>query len=191
MLEDVESRLNKAPPELLKAESNWHIVISNSEWRGRLTFLDKYGAGGVNYHFLPEIAFLRQADLDRNRLIGNSGMSVEGERTLAYFAAHEIAHGMVTRRIGALARWRLPMWIDEGLADYVAFGGEVDIEKLALLWREEHPDLDPARSGLYSRYLLLVAFFLQIENWSVDALLSSEMAQHEAEQRLLSRLQRH
>ncbi len=188
MLEDVQRRLSSAPPELLETETNWRIVISNSEWRGRLTFLDKYGAGGVNYHFLPEIAFLRQADLDRNRLIGNSGMVVGGERTLSYFAAHEIAHGMVTQRIGALARWRLPVWIDEGLADYVAFGGDVNIEKLTLLLREGHGDLDPATSGLYSRYLLLVAYFLQIENWSVDDLLSSAMAQQEAEHRLLSNI---
>lgn len=183
LLGEVERRLAAAPPELRQAALDWHIVVSNTEWRRRLTFLDKYSAGGVNYHLLPRTAFLRQADIARDRLAGNDGRDVPPPRTLAYFAAHEIAHGMVTARIGALARLRLPVWIEEGLADYVAFAGEVDIEELAQGFREGRAELDPAASGLYARYHLLVAHFLEAEGWSVDDLLASALSQEEAERR--------
>jgi hypothetical protein len=172
LLRDIERRLAAAPSQLHDPDANWHVVVSNSQWRRRLTFLDKFGAGGVNYHFLPNTAFLRQADIGRNRLIGGDGGDVPLPRSLAYFAAHEITHGMVTRHIGALARWRLPVWIDEGLADYIAFAGEVDIAELARAMRAGHRDLDPAASGLYGRYHLLVAHLLQVENWSLDDLLA-------------------
>lgn len=183
LLADVERRIAAAPVELRAADVTWHIVISNTEWRRRLTFLDKYGAGGVNYHLLPRTAFLRPADILRNRLIGNDGRDVQPPRTLAYFAAHEIAHGMVTARIGALARLRLPVWIEEGLADYVAFAGEMDLDQLARGFREGRPELDPAATGLYGRYHLLVAHFLDTENWNVDDLLTSAMPQEDAERR--------
>ena len=184
LLGDVERRIAAAPLELRQEERDWRIVISNTEWRRRLTFLDKFGAGGVNYHLLPATAFLRQADIPRNRLTGSDGRDVPPPRTLAYFAAHEIAHGMVTARIGGLARLRLPVWIEEGLADYVAFAGEIDVEELAEGFRMGRAELDPATSGLYARYHLLVAHFLDIEGWNVDDLLASEMSQDEAERRL-------
>ena len=46
--------------------------------------------------------------------------------------------------------------------------------------------MNPQLTGLYARYRLLVAYFLAREGWSVDCLLSSNMAQEEAEQRLLA-----
>jgi hypothetical protein len=61
----------------------------------------------------------------------------------------------------------------------------VAIEDLARRLREGDRQLDPAASGLYLRYLLLVAFFLEHEGWSVDVLLASGMSQQDAERRLL------
>lgn len=187
VLAGVELRLASAPAGIGSRHSTYRIFIANAEWLGRLTFLDKYGAGGVNYHLLPHHTFLRQSDIGRNRMLASNGDEVAAPRTLAYFAAHEIAHGMVSQRIGPLARWRLPVWIDEGLADYVGFAGDVDIEALTLQLHAGHGDLDPAASGLYARYRLLVAHMLEREGWTVDELLTSAMPQEDAERRLQSR----
>ena len=107
-------------------------------------------------------------------------------RTLAYYAAHEIGHDFIAERIGPLANWRLPKWIREGMADYIGFGGKVDIDALRAAWKRGDPDLDPQRSGTYARYRLLVALFLDREGWTIDRLLASGMPQAEAERRVLA-----
>lgn len=184
MLAEVERRLAAAPPELRDPDSIYRVIVSNSEWRRRLTFLWNYGAGGVNYYPLGGAVFIRQADIDAGVVQRGDGTPVPAPRTLAYYAGHEIGHSLVGKRIGALANWELPVWIREGLADYVGFGGEVDIDALMGALRAGDPDLDPQRSGLYARYRLLVAYLLEREGWSVDRLLESGLSQAEAERML-------
>ncbi|MBX3530428.1 MAG: hypothetical protein KF849_07460 [Rhizobiaceae bacterium] len=186
LLAEVERRLATAPTELRDGASTYHVFVANSEWRRRLSFLWNYGAGGVNYYPIAWNAFLRQADIDAGALLRSDGTPVPQPRTLAYYAAHEIGHSLIGRRAGAFANWRLPAWIREGLADYLGFGGEVDIEALTAALRRGDPDLDPAKSGLYARYRLLVAFMLEREGWSVDRLLQSDMPIAEAERMLLA-----
>ena len=186
VLTDVERRLAAAPPGLADPESTYRIFVSNDESRRRLTFLWNYGAGGVNYYPISGSVFIRQADIDRDRLTRSDGSDVPPPRTLAYYGGHEIGHSLIGRRVGAIANWRLPVWIREGLADYIGFGGDVDIEALTAQLRAGDRDLDPAASGLYARYRLLVAFMLDREGWSADQLLASRMPQGEAERRLLA-----
>jgi hypothetical protein len=78
-------------------------------------------------------------------------------------------------------------WIREGLADYIAFGGEVDVNALVTAWRAGDPALDPKRSGQYALYRMLVAYFLTREGWSLERLLSSDMKLGEAEAMLEAR----
>lgn len=184
LLAEVERRLATAPPELRDSDSIYRVIVSNSEWRRRLTFLWNYGAGGVNYYPLGGAVFIRQADIDAGFILRGDGAPVPAPRSLAYYAAHEIGHSLIGRRVGAVGNWQLPVWIREGLADYVGFGGEVDIEALTRALRAGDRDLDPKRSGLYARYRLLVAYFLEREGWSVDRLLRSSLSQAEAERLL-------
>jgi hypothetical protein len=107
-------------------------------------------------------------------------------RTLAYYAAHEVGHSLIGERIGALANRRLPRWIREGLADYIGFGGEVDIDALTRALIADEVQMNPQRTGLYARYRLLVAYLLEREGWSVDRLLASNLPQEDAEQRLVA-----
>jgi hypothetical protein len=188
LLAEVERRLATAPGSLRDDGSRYHVLVANSEWRRRLAFLWNYGAGGVNYYPIAWNAFVRQSDIDAGIVIRNDGSPVPEPRTLAYFAAHEIAHSLVGRRVGAIANWRLPAWIKEGLCDYIAFGGDADIDALAQAMRRGDPDLDPKTSGLYARYRLLVAFMLEREGWSADRLLQSAMPTAEAEALLAARL---
>ncbi len=184
LLADVEQRLGAAPGYLRDDAGRYHIFVANSAWRRRLAFLWNYGAGGVNYYPIGWNVFLRQGDIDRDRLIRENGDTVPEPRTMAYYAAHEIAHTLIGRRAGVLSNWQLPAWMREGLADYVGFGGKVDIEALTEALRRGDPDLDPKKSGLYARYRLLVAFMLERELFPVEELLASGMSIAEAERRL-------
>ncbi|MEO8668488.1 MAG: hypothetical protein ABI399_08235 [Bauldia sp.] len=186
VLADIERRLAFAPPAIVDPDSTYRIFVSNSEWRRRLTFLWSYGAGGVNYYPIAGSVFLRQADIDRDRLIRWDGSDVPLPRSLAYYGGQEIGHSLIGKRIGARANWRLPAWIREGVADYVGFGGEVDIEALTRQLRAGDRELDPKASGLYARYRLLVTYLLKREGWTIDRLLASNLSQAEAERRLLA-----
>ncbi|MDT3688111.1 MAG: hypothetical protein RO009_24085 [Pseudorhodoplanes sp.] len=185
VLADIAGRIEASP--LALGENAHRIFVANTEWR-RLVFLWNYGAGGVNYYPLRNV-FIRQSDIDGNRVLRDAG-PVPLPRTLAYFGAHEIGHSLIGEKIGMLANWRLPVWIREGLADYVGFGREADIDALTKAFLAEEPDLDPRRSGLYARYRLLVAYMIKHEGWSVERLLGSQLSQDEAERRLLARYTR-
>lgn len=191
VLDEVEQRIARAPAELLDSNSTYRVFVNNDEWRKRLVFLWNYGAGGVNYYPMGGGVFLRQADIDGDRMLRSDGASVAPPRTLAYYAGHEIGHSLIGKRIGAVANWRLPAWIREGMADYVAFGGDVDVVALARAWRAGDPDLDPKRSGTYALYRLLVAYLLQHEGWSVDRLLNSGMKLADAERMLVMGMPAH
>lgn len=187
VLADVERRLVHAAPGLQDPGSTYRIFVAHSEWRKRLSFLWNYGAGGVNYYPIAHSVFLRQADIDADRLLRTDGSPVPPPRTLAYYATHEITHTLIGKRVGAIGNWRLPVWIREGIADYVGFDGQVDIDSLTRQLRAGDRELDPVRSGLYARYRLLVAHMLVRERWSVERLLESGLPMAEAERRLLGR----
>ena len=192
VLAEVAGRLGRSG---LDDRAPHRIFVANAEWRRRLLFLWGYGAGGINFYPVGGGVFLRQADIAADRLlrspcgpaaVPNCGTPVPPPRTLAYYAAHEIGHDFIAERIGPVANWRLPKWIREGMADYIGFGGKVDVDALCAAWKHGDPDLDPQRSGTYARYRLLVAWFLDREGWTIDRLLASGMAQAEAEGRLLA-----
>jgi hypothetical protein len=186
VLADAERRIARSPLPL--GSGPHRVFIANAEWRRRLVFLWNQGAGGVNYYPLRNM-FIRHADVDGDRVFGNTG-AVPPPRTLAYFAAYEVGHSLIGERIGALANHRLPRWIREGLADYIGFGAQVDIDALTRALIADEVRMNPQRTGLYARYRLLVAYFLEREGWSVDRLLASNLAQEEAQQRLLAAARR-
>jgi hypothetical protein len=179
LLADIRERIGRSA--LDRRQGVHRIFIAQTSWRERLTFLWSYGAGGLNYYPLTRNVFLRRSDIARGLLISPLGTPVPPPRTLAYFGAHEIAHSLTGERVGPLGYARMPIWIREGLADAIALPGRGDYEALVRAYRAGERDLDPARSGLYTRYRLLVTFFLEREGWSIDRLLASPMSLEEAE----------
>lgn len=184
LLTEIERRLSQAPGGLADHEGTYRIFVTNEPWRRRLVFLWAYRAAGVNFYPFSSGVFLRQADIDNDRLLKGDGTPVAPPRTLSYYASHEIGHSLIGRRIGFIANRRLPVWIREGMADYIGFGGKVDLVALLQALRSGDPELDPRRSRTYARYRLLVAYFLEHERWTADRLLASGMTQAQAEQRL-------
>jgi hypothetical protein len=119
--------------------------------------------------------FMRPAAVERNRLIGYSGNEVPGDRTLTYFVAHEIAHVMVSRRLGRVAHLRLAEWQREGYPDYLAKAGAFDFDAARKAFQAGEKALDPLRSGLYLRHHLLVAHALDHKGMTPEALLAQPL----------------
>ena len=142
------------------------------------------GVGGIAYTALNGDVFLRPSRPDDDRLVGPSGTAVPGERTLTYYVAHEITHVMVARRIGRVAYHRLAVWQQEGYADYVAKAGAFDYVATLRDFRAGARALDPAASGLYLRYHLLVAYLLEQRGLSPAALLGAPMSSAPVERAL-------
>jgi hypothetical protein len=183
LLVDVYRRLRLA--SLYHGDGEHRIFVANSYWRARLVFLWNFGAGGVNYYPLTRNVFIRESDIDNDRVLRTAG-PVPPPRTLAYYAAHEIAHSLAGEAVGPIAYHSLPAWIREGVADYIGLAQPVDFENLIERLRADDPELDPKRSGLYLRYRLLVSYFIDHEHWSLEQLLASQMPQPEAEARMLA-----
>jgi hypothetical protein len=142
------------------------------------------GAGAVSQWDLTGNIFLRPSHVERNRLVGRSGNETPGERTLSYFIAHEVTHTMLARRIGRLRYARLQRWQVEGYADYVGKAGAFDFDQTLAAFRAGTRELDPKRSGLYLRYHLMVAYLLDRQGMTPEALLAGPIEKPEIEARL-------
>lgn len=183
LLADVEDRLARS--DLGPAAGARRIFVANTAWRERLFFLWAYGAAGVNVLPATRHAFLRRADIAADRLFGHSGKAADPPRTLAYYAAHELAHGLTWERTGLLAFFTMPRWLREGVADYVALGrgqamriaGELAADD-ARLW--------PERSGQYLRFHLIVACAREAGGLTTDQLLGLRIDEDEAAARWLA-----
>jgi hypothetical protein len=186
ILKDVEQRLKKSP--LTAGNETRRIFVVNSDWRRRLLFLNRPDAGGLNYFPITSNVFVRPAEIETGRVIGPSGEYAKPPRTLAYYAAHEIAHSLIGEKIGVWRHLFMPAWLNEGLADYIALPGINDREKMVFLLKSDDQSMDPAASGQYRRYRLMVTLALQREHWTLERLLDSRLTQEEAEAELFSGL---
>ncbi len=119
MLEDTEERLARSPLFRDRPAKDIRIYLCNRRWRFILFANYRYRVGGLTYPPLSKNIFLRAAHIEANRLIGPSGQEVPGERTLSYYFAHEVTHTLVFDDLGAVRHWRLPVWKNEGYADYI------------------------------------------------------------------------
>jgi hypothetical protein len=183
VLADVENRISRSP--LDKRDGVHRIFIVNATWRARLLFLWNYGAGGLNYYPITRNVFIRRSDVASGRVLRLSGAPVEAPRTLAYYGAHEIAHSLTGEAVGPLRYHRLPAWVREGLADYIALPDERDLDGLRAKLAAGDPALDPRKSGLYARYRLLVTLALERRGWTLERLLDAPPSRTEAEKELL------
>lgn len=177
LLADVEARLARSA--LASAEGPRRIFVANAEWRARLFFLWAHGAAGVNFPMAPRHAFLRRSDIAADRMLGRSGNPAEPPRTLAYYAAHELAHGLTWERAGLLAFFTMPRWLREGLADYAALG-EGQARQLAGALPTDDPRLWPERSGQYLRFHLIVACAREVGGLTPEQLLELRLSEAEA-----------
>lgn len=178
ILADVERRLSHSS---LNDDNAHRIFIVSAAWRRRVLFLWNAGAAGVNYYPLTRNVFVARANIESDRVMTSAGEPKSPPRTLGYYITHEIAHTLIKEQLTPLQQLKLPRWINEGLADDIGFGDDADIEALTLRLQAGSPDLDPARSGYYDRYRLLVSYVMKRRGWMPRRLITSFMPQSEAE----------
>lgn len=179
VLREARARVELSP--FYDPQDTYDVYLCGGERAFTAFALWDRGAGAVAQWLLTGNVFLRPSHVERNRLVGPSGNETPGERTLAYFIAHEIAHVMVARRIGRRRYARLELWQVEGYADYVAKAGAFSFAETRAGLRAGTRELDPQRSGLYLRYHLLVAYLLDHEGMSPAELLAGPLAQEPVE----------
>jgi hypothetical protein len=170
LLDDVVSRVARSP--LYDQGRTHHVFLCDTPGFFGLFALWDRKVGGIAEVYLGGNVFIRPSSIQRNRVIGPSGQEKGGERTLAYFIAHEVTHAMTSDRVG---RWRyhgLAAFQREGYADYVAFARPVDFARGRELLERDAPEMSPRRSGLYLRYELMVAHLLEHQGMTVDRLLA-------------------
>jgi len=179
-LERARVRLDRAGLKETSLPS--HVFICEPRWLFAVFARGNYQVGAVADGFVGRHVYLRESDMDSDRLIGPSGNRVAADRPLSYFIAHELMHIAHARALGRVGYARMPRWADDGHADYVAR----DID-LAAAWRGFKAgarELNPAQSGLYLRYHLMVAFMLQRQGMSVSDLVRTAVSREAVEQHL-------
>ena len=176
ILRAARERVARSP--LYDPGRDYHVFLCDTQACFTFFVLWDRRVGGVSHVHLTGNAFIRPSRIERDRLIAYSGKEPDGDRTLTYYLAHEVAHTMTAARVGRIGYHRLDAWQREGYADYVGKGGAGAIDYQA--WRAEFEagdaGMDPRRSGLYRRYHLMVAFLLDHRGWSVPELLSAPIA---------------
>jgi hypothetical protein len=150
------------------------VFICDPPWLFALFARTNYRVGGVADWFVGQHVYLRSSDMQHDRLIGPSGRPVADDRPLSYFIAHEIMHIVHARALGRLGYARLPQWLDDGHADYIA--REIDLGAALSGLKSGARELDPQRSGLYIRYHLMVAYLINKKGLSVPTLMEHPLA---------------
>jgi hypothetical protein len=184
LLDEVVRRISRSP--LYDVGRTHHVFLCDTRALFGFLTVTGYRAGGVAHAELGGNVFIRPFSIERGTVTGPSGQEKTGERTLAYFIAHEVTHAMTADRTG---RWRyrkLSAFQVEGYADYVGFGRPLDLARERQAVIEDAPEMSTRRSGLYKRYELLVAYLLERRGLSVDELLAGRLEQRQIEDELLS-----
>ena len=179
VLRDCERLLERSP--LVAEGPQYLLYVANEDWHHRLYFLPSPQAGGISYYYgIGGHSFLSGADFDAGRLV-KWGYVTPPPRTLAYFCAHELTHVVTGEHIGLIAFIRLPEWVREGLADYVAIENRQSFEQLRDALGDRPVDIAMMQAyGSYPRYRLLITYFLEKKGWSVDRLLQTRLSTDEA-----------
>lgn len=112
--------------------------------------------------------FLAAADFDADR--ATSPARGRASRPLAGTIAHEVAHGLIRRRLGLVRAARLPAWIAEGYPEYVAGSGTMpEAEGRRLL--AAGAELDSS-AFLYHKYGRMVAHLVDDRRLTFDQIVA-------------------
>lgn len=173
VLADVERRIRRSA--IFTPDQTFRLFVCNDLWKFYVfSQRGRSNAGAVADGWLTRNVYFRPVDFARNQIIPpTSWMYDRSDRPLSYFIAHEVAHIMVSRRFGRLSAVRHPAWLNEGYADYVGKGGQFDVPGNLALLKAGDPLLDPARSGLYRRYHLAVAYELDHRRQTLEQVFSA------------------
>ncbi|HEY8943682.1 MAG TPA: hypothetical protein VIM73_05440 [Polyangiaceae bacterium] len=172
-----ESRIRSSP--VFDPARTYPVYVCNARWRWN--YFSAFNARSRGFQTpLGRAVFVRPARWDTNHLAGPDGR--DGPRPLDVYIAHEVTHMMVADHLGLIAGRRLPVWLREGYAEYVARRETFDYHatRTALIAGDE----GVAVRDRYWKYLLLVSHLLDREGLDVRAVLNDPPDPHEVEARV-------
>lgn len=172
-----ESRIHRSP--LFDPARSYPVYVCNARWRWNYFSGFEDRSRGFQTP-LGRAVFVRPAHWDTNQLAGPDGR--DGPRSLDVYIAHEVTHMMVADHLGLLASRRLPVWLREGYAEYVARHDTFDYASTRA--RLIAGDEELGARDRYWKYLLLVTHLLDREGLSVRAVLSAPPDPDEVEARV-------
>jgi len=172
-----ESRIRRSP--LFDTTRTYPVYVCNARWRWNYFS----GFNGRSRGFqtpLGRAIFIRPAHWATNQLAGPDGE--DGPCALDMYLAHEVTHMMVADHLGLIAARRLPVWLREGYAEYVARHDTFD-------YAATRAHLIAGDEGLavhdrYWKYLLLVTYLLDREGLDVSTVLNAPPDSDEVEARV-------
>lgn len=139
-----------------------HAFVSSERWR---VWLFKPFSRSFAFSVpITDNIFVADADVALNRSRGSE--SVAGPRTLSSVLAHEITHGLVRSRLGAVRAARLPAWLNEGYCDYVARESSFAEEEGRRLLRQG--ETHPSNSFRYFVYREMVRHLIEDRGMRFD-----------------------
>lgn len=170
VLDDATRRLRTST--LYTPEQRFHVFFCNTRWRLQLYGVFHPDVGGIVIAPLTSNIYLRESDIAHNRIIPPyAGPMADAKvRPLAYYIAHEATHVMQGRKFGRFFALTHPTWLNEGYADLVGKGGDFDLRDNLARFQAHDPLMDVARSRLYRRYHLEVAWMLEQEAVPLETL---------------------
>jgi len=135
------------------------VFVCRNDWRWLL-----YSGGNGRSAAVARGPFLhdvivRGGDFAANRYQQAGGQLSPAERPMSYLLAHEVTHLLVADALSLREKHRVPAWLNEGYADYVAHEGKFD--RAAALRALSGASSPTRREGQYLPYMLLVAAGLQ------------------------------
>lgn len=174
-----ESKIRRSP--LFDPKRSYSVYVCNAPWRWN--YFSGFDARSRGFQTpLGRAVFIRGARWDNNQLLGPDGR--DGPRSLDVYIAHEVTHMMVADRVGLVAARRMPVWVREGYAEYVARHDTFDYA--ATRARFIAGDQAVADGDAYWKYVLLVTHLLDQERLEVSALLNTPPDPKDVEARVLA-----
>jgi hypothetical protein len=157
IIDEALARVRKSP--LYDPARPVDVFVCRDDWRWLLfTGLNRRAAAVARAPFSHDV-MIRGADFPDNRYLQAGGQLSAAERSLSYLLAHEVTHVLVADALSLRESYRLPSWLSEGYADYVAHEGKFD--RAAALRNLSGATEPTRREGQYLPYMLLVARGLQ------------------------------
>ena len=162
IVNEAQSRVAKSV--LYKPGMKQNVFMSNDLWRWRYFSNIHYKASGINQVLFNHNIFFRKTDIKNNRLYGQSGNVAPGDRTFAYFLAHEMTHAL---EFQSMPWYKYPLqtnWVLEGYCEYIAHGSQSYETAL-----NQYLNV-PENSGekYYTRARTMVAYLLEKEKIDIS-----------------------
>lgn len=170
VLDDVERRISNS--ELYSNTQKFSVYLCQSDWMYFL-FSRNLNSGGICNFSLSRNVFIRECDIKSNQLIPPENWVFPlDDRPLSYFIAHELTHSMQSN-MDRFMNLKVPGYIMEGYADYIAKSTEADMEAYWTKFYAGDPIMDP-ENGLYNKYHLFISYFIDQKCYTFSKLIEEK-----------------